>query len=107
LSESLICVTAKKPRTPSFRRACVSPKIFGVKKAVLVTQDFHITRAIYTCNQLGINVVGLGTPDWGTYQDNTVMRYTMREKLSTLKALLELHITRPKPTFLGPFEGIK
>jgi len=25
LSESLICVTAKKPRTPSFRRACVSP----------------------------------------------------------------------------------
>jgi vancomycin permeability regulator SanA len=82
-------------------------EIFGVKEAVLVTQDFHITRAIYTCNQLGINAVGLGTPDWGTYQDNTVMRYTMREKLSTLKALLELHITRPKPTFLGPFEGIK
>jgi vancomycin permeability regulator SanA len=32
--------------------------------------------------------------------------YSLRESLATLKALWELHITRPPPTFLGSFEGI-
>ncbi|MBW4686180.1 MAG: YdcF family protein [Komarekiella atlantica HA4396-MV6] len=81
--------------------------IFGVQQAVLITQQFHLPRAIYTCSQLGIKVIGLGTPDWGSYSFETVMYYTLQEKLSILKALWEVHITRPLPTFLGPFEGIK
>jgi len=32
--------------------------------------------------------------------------YTQREILAVIKAILELHIVRPKPTFLGPFEGM-
>jgi len=39
LSESLICVTAKKPRTPSFRRACVSPIYLEMKTTLLVSTD--------------------------------------------------------------------
>ena len=80
--------------------------IFGVKQAVLITQKFHLPRAVYTCNQLGVEAFGLGTPDWETYRFHTISYYTLREQLSTLKALWEIHITRPLPTFLGPFQGI-
>ncbi len=80
--------------------------IFGVERAVLITQKYHLPRAVYTCNQLGVNAVGLGTPDWGKYQDDSMRFYTQREVLAVLKAILELHLIRPKPTFLGPFEGM-
>ena len=81
-------------------------EIFGVKQAILITQQYHLPRAVYTCNQLGINAVGYGTPDWGKYRDESMRFYTQREILAIIKALLELHILRPKPTFLGPFEGM-
>ena len=53
-----------------------------------------------------MTAVGLGTQDWGAYRESLLVRYTVRESLATLKALWELHVTRPLPTFLGPFEGI-
>jgi vancomycin permeability regulator SanA len=80
--------------------------IFGVERAVLITQQFHLPRAVYTCRQLGIEAIGLGTPDWEAYSSNVVRFYTAREFLATLKALWQIHITRPLPTFLGPYEGI-
>lgn len=80
--------------------------IFGVERAVLVTQRYHLARAIYTCRALGVEATGLGVPDWGRYADVLIARYTVREALATAKALVDLHITRPPPTFLGPYEGI-
>jgi vancomycin permeability regulator SanA len=80
--------------------------IFGVEQAVLVTQQFHLARAVYTCRHLGVQAVGLGTQDWGRYSPETMRMSLLREALAAVKALGELHITRPKPTFLGPFEGI-
>lgn len=81
-------------------------EIFGVSQAVLVTQKFHIARAVYTCRQLGIEAIGLGTPDWGRYSEASMRVNVLREALAGIKALGEIHLTRPKPTFLGPFEGI-
>jgi vancomycin permeability regulator SanA len=80
--------------------------IFGVERAVLVTQRYHLPRAVYTCRVLGIDAVGLGTPDWEAYPDRAIAIYTMREVAATFVALLEVHVTRPLPRFLGPFEGI-
>ena len=54
-----------------------------------------------------MDAVGLGTPDWESYRQETLMGLTFREYISTIKALWQVHITRPKPTFLGHFEGIK
>lgn len=82
-------------------------EIFGVTRAVLVTQRYHLPRAIYTCRHLGIEAVGLGTPDWGVYSSHLMQRYTLREILATFKALWDVHITHPLPTFLGPYEGIE
>lgn len=80
--------------------------IFGVDQAVLVTQSYHMPRAVYSCRQLGIDAVGLGTSDWGSYPDILILRYELREVAASLQALWELHITQPLPHFLGPFEGI-
>jgi len=81
-------------------------EIFGLKQAVLVTQKFHLPRAIYTCRHLGIDAVGLGTEDWKVYGRSTMLPNLVRETFATVKAVFELHITHPKPTFLGNFEGV-
>jgi vancomycin permeability regulator SanA len=80
--------------------------IFGVERAVLVTQSYHLPRAVYTCRALGIDAIGLGVPDWGRYSDILLARYAAREVLATAKALMDVHLARPLPTFLGPYEGI-
>jgi vancomycin permeability regulator SanA len=81
--------------------------IFGVERAVLVTQSYHLPRAIYTCRALGVEAVGLAVPDWGRYANILIARYTLREALAATKALIDVHLTRPPPTFLGPYEGIE
>jgi vancomycin permeability regulator SanA len=81
-------------------------EIFGVEQAVLITQRYHLPRAVYTCRALGVDAVGMGTTDWGAYHPALIIRYTAREMLATLNALIQVHLTRPLPTFLGPFEGI-
>jgi len=80
--------------------------IFGVERAILITQRYHLPRAVYTCRQLGVEAVGLGTPDWGVYSEALLVQYSVREALATAQALWEVHVTRPLPMFLGPFEGI-
>lgn len=81
--------------------------IFGVQQAVLVTQRYHLARAVYTCRALGVDAVGFGTPDWGVYGKPLLIQYGAREALATANALWQIHVTRPLPTFLGPFEGIQ
>ncbi|HEY6041768.1 MAG TPA: ElyC/SanA/YdcF family protein [Anaerolineae bacterium] len=81
-------------------------EIFGVTRAIVVTQNFHLSRALYTCRQLGIQAVGFGTPDWGVYPSGLMWAYSVREAFATTKALWDLNVSRPLPTFLGPYEGV-
>ena len=80
-------------------------EIFGVEKAILVTQDYHEPRAVFTCRKLGIDATGYGQPDWARYRD--VMPKTVaREYLAQIKMFIDLFITNPLPTFLGKKEYI-
>lgn len=74
--------------------------VFGIKRAILITQRYHLPRAVYTCRQLGVEAVGFGTPDWGVFRNDSMLRYSTREFLAVINALLEVHIIKPKPTFL-------
>lgn len=80
--------------------------IFGVHDAVLITQAYHLPRAIYTCRMLGIEADGLGLPDWQRYPDLHIL-YGTRELLATTKAWWQLHFTHPLPTYLGQYEGVR
>jgi len=80
--------------------------VFNLTDAVLVTQSYHMPRALFTCRHLGVDAVGYALPDWTLYP-NLRWAYTWRELLASTKALGELYITHSKPTFLGPLVPIQ
>ena len=43
-------------------------KIFGVDEAVLVTQGYHLGRAVATCRAVGVDAVGVGDDSMRQYQ---------------------------------------
>jgi vancomycin permeability regulator SanA len=81
--------------------------IFGIREAIVITQGFHLPRAVYTCAHLGIDVVGLETNDREGYPARILWRLTAREVLATVKALWDVHLRQPLPTFLGKYEGME
>ena len=69
--------------------------IFGLSDAILVTQQFHLDRAVMTCNSLGVQSVGYNA-DRRVYGP-ALWWSTAREIPATLNALVELWVTRPLP----------
>ena len=76
--------------------------VFGVQSAILVTQSYHLPRAVYTCRGVGIDAVGLGVPDWGTYPAGQMAHYQVREMLASVKAMWDVDLGHPSPRYLGP-----
>lgn len=78
--------------------------IFNVKDAVVVTQKFHLPRAIYISQKLGLNYYGL-IGDKHIYQREGANQ--RRELLANVKAYSELLMDK-EPTYLGsqiPIDG--
>jgi SanA protein len=75
--------------------------IFGVNQAILVTQAFHLPRAIYLCNMLGVDGVGVES-DISYYLKRARFIWNLRELPATLSALIEVHLTRPVPVLGDP-----
>jgi SanA protein len=78
--------------------------IFGVKEALLVTQSFHLPRALYLCNNLGIHAVGVAAQNH-YFLKRSRAYWNFRELLATPVALWEVHISQPLP-ILGEPEPI-
>ena len=78
--------------------------IFGLDEAILVTQEFHLPRAIYLCDQLGVKSTGLSA-DLRYYLKRSRTFWNIRETLATVTALWDVHITHPLPV-LGEYEPI-
>ncbi len=75
-------------------------RVFGVKRAVLITQDFHIRRALALCDAAGIDSYGVGV---AANHDTTWYAGGAREVFAAGKAALDA-LVRPTPRFLGPHE---
>ncbi len=73
--------------------------IFGVEQAILVTQAFHLPRALYTCNRLGIEAVGV-VADRHTYV--RAAWYQVRELLALTRAWLDVNLFNPVPVLGEP-----
>ena len=76
-------------------------EIFKVTDAILVTQSFHLPRAIYTCRELGLNTVGVSA-DLRKYHTNSLLYWNIRESLASMVALWEVNITHPIPILGDP-----
>lgn len=75
--------------------------IFGLRQAILVTQGFHLPRALYLCNRLGID--GVGVPaDQRQYRRSAQAYWNLREIPATLGALWDVHVARPLPILGDP-----
>ena len=74
--------------------------IFGVTQAILVTQRFHLPRAIFTCRNLGVDAIGFSA-DRRIYFSNPY--YRLRDAFATLRAWWDVAVARPTPV-LGPKE---
>jgi SanA protein len=75
--------------------------IFGVNEAILVTQAFHLPRAIYECSRLGIDSVGVEA-DLREYSRSSMLYWNARELFATAAALWDVNISHPTPVLGNP-----
>lgn len=78
--------------------------IFGVKKALLVTQKFHLPRALFLCNSLGLETIGVEANNLN-YRRVSLLIWNFREQLATAAAFFDLFVDKPVP-MLGMPEPI-
>lgn len=74
--------------------------VFGAEKVIVVTQKYHLYRAVYIGNSLGLETVGVPA------EEITYSGWQFRELRETLARVKDFAqcVTRPLPTVLG--EGI-
>ncbi len=72
-------------------------EIFGVQKMVIVTQEYHLYRALYIAEQFDIEAYGVSS-DYNRYMGQTMR--DVREVLARAKDFATT-IIRPEPTYLG------
>jgi vancomycin permeability regulator SanA len=78
--------------------------IFKVDQAILVTQAFHMPRAIYLCKRLGVDALGVES-DLRTYPKSSLLYWNIRELFATAAAWWDVNIGHPVPV-LGKQEPI-
>lgn len=67
---------------------------FHIDRAVIVTQRFHLARALYLCRALGMDAQGL-VADRQTYQK--IVLFAWRDLLASVKAWVDINILPPSP----------
>lgn len=80
-------------------QSCVRAKqVFGVHRAIVVSQDFHLPRAVALCRAEGIDADGAG--DTTETHDNIYWQDVAREQPAAVEAAWQA-VVRPTPRFLG------
>lgn len=74
-------------------------RIFGIDEALVVTQPFHLRRAVYLCREAGIDAHGVAAPATG----GKTTRNELREALASVKAVAD-GVIEPDPRYLGERE---
>ena len=75
-------------------------EVFQVKKVVIVTQKYHLYRAVYNARKLGLDAYGVAAD--GQYNFSLPVRTynNFRESLARCKDFIWC-IIKPEPTYLG------
>jgi SanA protein len=81
-----------------------SKKVFGQSEIVIISQRFHIERALFIANKYEIDAVGFAAQD---PPEKYSLKTHIREYFAKTKAVIDLYIINKKPKFLGKKEIIK
>lgn len=73
-------------------------EVFLLERFVVVSQRFHVERALYLAHELGIEAYGFPAKDVGGKGGR---RTKAREELARVKAVLDMKVFKTKPKFLG------
>ena len=73
--------------------------LFGLKEYIIVSQKFHLERALYIAKEKGQDVIGFAAKDIpGT---KAARKMAFREYFARVKAFLDVTILHTRPAFLG------
>lgn len=75
--------------------------IFGMESALLVTQKFHLPRALFLCNALGLDAYGVEANN-RNYWRGSLFIWNFREQLATVGAFLDVYVNSPMPVLGEP-----
>jgi vancomycin permeability regulator SanA len=75
--------------------------IFGVESTLLVTQKFHLPRALFICNALGLKATGVEAKS-RQYWLGSLFIWNFREQLATVGAFLDVYVNNPMPVLGDP-----
>lgn len=78
-------------------------RVFQESSYIVVSQGFHVQRALYIAMDRGHDAAGFAVSSPGGYEG---VKIRLREILARAKAFLDVNIRRPDPKFLGPLESV-
>lgn len=76
-------------------------EVFGVKGALLVTQKFHLPRALFLCNTLGLDASGVEA-NTRRFWSGSMLIWNVREQFATVGAFLDVYVNNPYPVLGEP-----
>lgn len=75
--------------------------IFGVEQALIVTQAYHLPRAVYLCSHLGVQITGVPV-EQSRYVRSRYLFWNFREAFASLAAVWDINIAKPLPVLGDP-----
>lgn len=81
----------------TYETVCRAKEIFGAKKVLIVTQQYHLYRAMYIAEAFGLEAYGVAA-EYRTYSGQFLR--DVREVLARVKDF-GMSIIKPDPTYLG------
>jgi SanA protein len=79
--------------------------VYGLEQALLVTQDFHLPRALFLCDVLGLDPTGVSA-DRRFYRERVLAFWNIREVFATAAALWDVAVARPAPAIDEPITSM-
>lgn len=79
-------------------------EIFGLNSVIITTQNYHLPRMIFLCNQFGLKASGLAVKQ-SDYLRSRYIFWNFREVFASVAAYLDVFLLKPEP-ILGKPEPI-
>ncbi|GHC07240.1 SanA/YdcF family protein [Cerasicoccus arenae] len=73
-------------------------EIFGCNDVLIISQGFHVERALYLAQENGMDATGFAARD---VPFNTGIKTNLREELARVKAVLDVQVLDTRPKYLG------
>lgn len=73
-------------------------EVFGCKEVIIISQEFHVQRALYLAEQNDLEATGYAARD---VNFTTGLKTQIREQLARVKAVLDCQVLGTEPKYLG------